>query len=280
MQAYEQHVPLTAHSLKRRSRSPSPQPRKRRPPPSYAPSIYADLPPAGPPRSLSTEAIAGSPAPAAPPSGRSTPADWLQRTRDLHLQTPTCRTPAVQDDAMQSDDIGIDLRSGGAALEDLDHAMLQDDEPPSPQSFYAPQPAVPLPSRSHASASPFWAPLPPASAAPHDAPPLHQHLAGSPQPYLASSSGDGAGGMARSASGGSVRSMGSAAACGAEADLLAHAHAHGSAPASSPRKASTPMPGTLGGRGGGWKVTMGYRADCERCLRQEQGHSTHVVWSS
>lgn len=156
--------------------------------------------------------------------------------------------------------------------------MVQD-EPPSPQAFYAPQPAVPLPSRSHASASPFWAPLPPACAAPHDAPPLHQHLAGSPQPYPPSTSGGS--GMARSASGGSVRSMGSAAACGAEADM--HAQAHGAmslSSSSSPRKPSTPMPGTLGGRGAGWKVTMGYRADCERCVRQEQGHSTHVVWSS
>ena len=146
MQAYQPHAPLTANALKRRSRSPSPQPHKvspltpprrrrcrrrtldsprhprsplqRRPPPTYAPSIYADLPPAGPPRSLSTEAIAGSPAPGAPPSGRSTPGDWLQRTRDLHLQTPTCGTPALaQDEAMQRDDVGMGLGSGGAVLE-------------------------------------------------------------------------------------------------------------------------------------------------------------------
>ncbi|GAA5891107.1 hypothetical protein JCM8208_003165 [Rhodotorula glutinis] len=247
MQAYEPHTQLTANALKRRSRSPSPQPHKRRPPPSYAPSIYADLPPAGPPRSLSTEAIAGSPAPAAPSSGRSTPGDWLQRTRDLHLQTPMCRTPAAQDDAMQSDDVGIDVRARGAALEDLDHTMMQDDSP-SPQSLYAPQPAVPLPSRSHASASPFWSPLPSATtAAPHDAPPLDQHLAGSPQPYLASTtSGDG-GGMARSASGGSVRSMGSAAACGAEADM--HAQLHGAIASSWPRPGGGPGGGARGGGG-------------------------------
>ncbi|GAA5922637.1 hypothetical protein JCM3775_005800 [Rhodotorula graminis] len=278
MQAYEPYAPLTANALKRRSRSPSPQPHKRRPPPSYSPAIYANLAPAGPPRSLSTEALAGSPAPAPPHSGRSTPGDWLQRTRDLHLQTPLCGTPIACDDAMQSDDLAIDMRAGGPAVEDLDNAMMQD-EPNSPPSLCAPQPAVPLTSRAHASASPFWSPLPPAdTAAPHDAPPLHQHLAGSPQPYLASDGGGGGGGMARSASGGSVRSMGSAAACGAEADLHAHALA---ALSSSPRKPSTPVPGTLGGRGGGgWKVTMGYRADCERCVRQEQGHSTHVVWSS
>lgn len=29
--------------------------------------------------------------------------------------------------------------------------------------------------------------------------------------------------------------------------------------------------------GGGWKVTMGYRADCAKCLQRVPGHYSHVV---
>ncbi|BGP45842.1 hypothetical protein JCM10450v2_001677 [Rhodotorula kratochvilovae] len=269
MQALEQPYHAQSNSLKRRSRSPSPQPHKRRPPPSYAPALYADLPCSGAPALLRADS-AGT-ACSLPLSARSSPgagngAEWLQaRTSALHLQTPEGRTPAPPDGegaevameevGMGETEVGMGLDGGGGG-EPPDSAMQFD-----PPALYAPQPAVPL--SVHASSSPFFpftttsASLPPA---PHDAPPLHCHLAGSPQPAAAWPAGEG---MARSPSDGSVQSMRSA----------------GEGAGGEPEPPRKPRAGAAGG-GGGWKVTMGFRADCERCARREQGHYTHVVWSS
>ncbi|GAA6050098.1 hypothetical protein JCM3770_001370 [Rhodotorula araucariae] len=273
MQACEHPCHAPPNSLKRTSRSPSPQPRKRRPPPSYALALYADLPGGAPPLLRADQGAARTPLSLSlgAASARSSPgagADWLQaRTSELQLQTPEGRTPSLDagvvgnEVAMEEGGTGDgEVLTDGRNGEPPDHAMQFDDPRPG-APLYAPQPAVPL--SVHASASSHFAaflplsPTPNHAPAPHDAPPLHCHLAGSPQPW-----DGGAEGMARSSSGASVQSMRSMDAGGGDR-----------CEPESPRKAT-------GARGGGWKVTMGFRADCERCMRREQGHYTHVIWGS
>ncbi|GJN88720.1 hypothetical protein Rhopal_001686-T1 [Rhodotorula paludigena] len=284
MQAFQSVCSPSTTSLKRRSRSPSPQSNKRRVPASYAPTLYANLQPPST-RSLSVEAVASG----TPASERSSPGlDWLQRTQDLHLQTPPIHTPAnLPTHEAMDQDVGVDGGGGG------EHAMRDD----SPVSSYVPHPAAPF--STHASAHPPSSSFPPLyhpapSRAPHDAPPLHQHLAGSPQQSGAHHfDGAGAGGgrgevMSRSSSNSSVQSMLSAtAAVAGSVPSFAFPHAPAVAPHAQPRDETmhaephvSPLKKAAEGGGGGWKVTMGYRADCLKCQQREPGHYSHVVYTS
>ncbi|GAA6029256.1 hypothetical protein JCM8097_003590 [Rhodosporidiobolus ruineniae] len=262
--------------FRKRDRSPSPSgpATKRRAPSTYTPALYANLPPAFA-RSLSVEALASG----TPTSERSSPGlDWLQQTQDLQLETPPTRDTQQLQDGNSMEDVGM---NGGGE----DHAMADDDTPPT-HSSYVPPPATPLSPHPHSSGSaslaaliaqgsfahpdPTFVPLAPSPAhprAPHDAPPLHHHLAGSPH----------SSGMTPSSSAGSIHSV-------------HHIHSHHyphphHAHAPEPTAGDVSMSPTLvkngaGAGKGGWKVTMGYRPDCEKCVGRVPGHYSHVVYTS
>lgn len=125
----------------------------------------------------------------------------------------------------------------------------------------------------------------PIPVAPHHAPPLHQHLAGSPQaqqdqppppsrPPSATSSGAA---LAQSQLG--AASFGLAGPIDwsqQPASVLLGAEDSAMMMDDSTAGARKQSGGTAGG-GGGWKVTMGYRADCIKCLQRVPGHYSHVV---
>ncbi|BGO97581.1 hypothetical protein RTBOTA2_001675 [Rhodotorula toruloides] len=255
IEGYYQTQPPPGFSLKRRSRSPSPQSNKRRVPSSYAPTIYTTLaPPLGNngARTFSTEAIASTPA-----SERSSPGlDWLQRTQDLQLQTPPLHVVRDANGVVVARDRDGDVgMSGGGGASDI----MQDDDPQQ-LPIHSPRPAAPF--SFHASSNPPSLQSFLAQTAPHDAPPLHQHLAGSPQ----------ASGMSRSSSSSSVQSMHFAAA--PTFPTLPTHHEQQDAmmtPVNSPTKRQ--------GGTGGWKVTMGYRPDCPKCQQRVPGHYSHVVYT-
>ncbi|GAA5848279.1 hypothetical protein JCM8547_004467 [Rhodosporidiobolus lusitaniae] len=270
MQASQQYP-----QLKRRDRSSSPGPAtKRRPPSTYTPSLFDHLPPASA-RAFSLEA-------ATPTSERSSPGlDWLRQTQELQLETPPLGMVAS----------GASWGGAGGAgtpVDNQDHAMMAEDHPssfppaPPPSATSstfpphpAPAPAAPFHSHSssasHAAlfssasfafADPTFIPAVPSPcprAAPHDAPPLHQHLAGSPGPAV----------MTPSSSTGSLHSM----------HHLHHYQQQVQPSAVAMADVAMAGPGGQGGGGGkgGWKLTMGYRPDCEKCVGRVPGHYSHVV---
>ncbi|GAA5989906.1 hypothetical protein JCM5350_004959 [Sporobolomyces pararoseus] len=277
---YGTHVqgPISSpnHTLKRRqSRSPSP-PSKRRALPSHVPGIYAPVPSSisalpNFQRSLSVEASYGG----TPVSERSSPGlDWLQRTEDLHLVTPAgmVRQEGGEGDSMMETD--------SSNVEQASSIMQQQEEEDPHTLAYSPLPAMPL-SRSSTS-SPFNPPLLP--AAPHDAPPLHQHLAGSPSMTRSSSSssshqGMGTGFLGHSSSGQILQPYPQIPSQTISYGTTAQqSHNDGDNDVSMDSSSQTNQSGQ-GGRGG-WKVTMGFRADCEKCQQRIPGHYTHVVYSS
>ncbi|GAA5885223.1 hypothetical protein JCM6882_009525 [Rhodosporidiobolus microsporus] len=270
---------------KRKSRSPSPGPAcKRRVPASYTPSLYASVPPSLAPRSLSVEALASG----TPTSERSSPGlDWLHQTQQLHLQTPPLQEADRASAAMGG---YVETAAVGGGGEGQDDAM-EDDPPP------APEPAAPFhPHSSHQShhihpisphphhppqhtyshpalstagfafADPTFMPVVPSPvrAAPHEAPPLHHHLAGSPQPQAL----PGSNGMTPSSSTSSIY------ASMAYGQGLPHVH-------ELAMEQDTSMGVGDAGVGkagqGGWKLTMGFRQDCEKCRNREPGHYSHLV---
>ncbi|BGP13775.1 hypothetical protein JCM10213v2_001713 [Rhodosporidiobolus nylandii] len=266
MQFHQFATHQTPSTFKRRARSPSPE---------RASKLYASLPPQFA-RSLSVEALDGG-------SQRSSPGvDWLHQTEQLGLQTPPIgdveqAAPGYGHD----EDVGMRVEGSGEAQ---DHAMATD--PPPQQAFYTslptPPPAAPFhPHASHAPhslvsssgfafADPTFMPhvpshsTAPAVRAPHDAPPLHQHLAGSPQAVST--------GMTPSSSTGSLHSY---------SHSHPHPHPHPLAHDVEPHELDTPMSPNSAARAGkgGWKVTMGYRPDCEKCQQRVPGHYSHVVYS-
>ncbi|GAA6016575.1 hypothetical protein JCM11491_006001 [Sporobolomyces phaffii] len=269
------HAPVSSptHGCKRRqSQSPSP-PSKRRAPPSYVPSIYSPVPTSASAlpdfhRSLSLEASYGG----TPASERSSPGlDWMQRTQDLQLAT------------------GGDTAMDPRPVRDLDCHRHELDEDDPHTLAYSPLPAMPI-SRS-ATSSPF--PPPPPPRAPHDAPPLHYHLAGSPSMTRSSSSTSLlAGGGTTSASaivghssaGQTVHPYPPPIATQAMSYESSSNHPDPDHDDVVMDSAGAPPPGAshgaAGGARGSWKVTMGYRADCEKCLARQPGHYTHIVYNS
>ncbi|GAA5867922.1 hypothetical protein JCM5296_005697 [Sporobolomyces johnsonii] len=264
-------------SLKRKSRSPSPASNKRRIPSTYTPSLYQPQP-SRHPRSLSVEASGGSPI-----SERSSPGiDWLQRTQDLQIHTPPI---GLADRAMQGWNGAEGLEDVGMGDVGSHDAMMDDSSAPA----YTPQPAVPLSSHSshsqpctHSAASSSNAStLSYVQSAPHDAPPLHHHLAGSPQTAAP---------MSRSSSSSSTHSMLSVSApvsCPTYSVLSPpqkHFQEHPMHDALPTPLAAmdVPMPQSpLAKRHGqGWKVTMGYRPDCDKCQQRIPGHYSHVVYTN
>ncbi|GAA5966394.1 hypothetical protein JCM3765_005088 [Sporobolomyces pararoseus] len=262
------------HTLKRRqSRSPSP-PSKRRAPASYVPSIYSPVPSSASAlpnfhRSLSVEASYGG----TPVSERSSPGlDWLQRTEDLHLVTPvgTVREGEGEGDSMMETD--------SSNVQQSSSIMQQEEEDPHTLA-YSPLPAMPL-SRSSTS-SPF---NPPPPAAPHDAPPLHQHLAGSPSMTRSSSSssshqGMGTGFLGHSSSGQILQPYPQIPTQTISYETTAQqTYNDGDNDVSMDSSSQTNQ--TSQGTRGGWKITMGFRADCEKCQQRIPGHYSHVIYTS
>ncbi|TKA56259.1 hypothetical protein B0A53_01551 [Rhodotorula sp. CCFEE 5036] len=259
---------VAATSLKRRERSPSPRPSKRRIPSYYSPQLYADAPPSLARGWLCDPNGGGGDDTAASSSERSSPGpglDWLRRTQELHLATPplggqhplagnvseTLPAMDMDGDAMQAEGAEQHL----ASISDLDS--------------------------HHSAAGHLYHPIP---VAPHHAPPLHHHLAGSPRaqqepppsrPPSATSSGAA---LAQSQLGAASFGLAGPIDWSQQAASVLVSGAEDSAmmmddSAADARKQSG---GTDGG-GGGWKVTMGYRADCIKCLQRVPGHYSHVV---
>ncbi|KWU46606.1 hypothetical protein RHOSPDRAFT_32066 [Rhodotorula sp. JG-1b] len=260
-------------SLKRRERSPSPRPSKRRVPSYYSPQLHADAPPSLA-RGWSFDANGAGDDRAASSSERSSPGlDWLRRTQELHLATPplggqhplagnVLETGAAMD---ANGDVGMDgnaMQAEGTLPHEEHLAPSVDSRQTSEQNLYHPIPV-----------------------APHHAPPLHQHLAGSPQaqqdqppppsrPPSATSSGAA---LAQSQLG--AASFGLAGPIDwsqQPASVLLGAEDSTMMMDDSTAGARKQSGGTAGG-GGGWKVTMGYRADCIKCLQRVPGHYSHVV---
>lgn len=264
----------TASSLKRRERSPSPRPCKRRVPSYYSPQLYADAPPSLA-RGWSFDANGGRDDTAgAPSSERSSPGlDWLRRTQELHLATPPLggqhslagtgsNSSATAMDA--NGDVGMDGETEGALPHEQHLASTSNLD------------------SHHSAAGHLYHPIP---VAPHHAPPLHQHLAGSPQehpppppsrPPSATSVGAGAAhpqsqlgaasfGLAGPIDWSQQQQPDSVLLDAEDSAMMMDDSAAGA------RKQ------TGGTGGGGWKVTMGYRADCIKCLQRVPGHYSHVV---
>lgn len=104
------------------------------------------------------------------------------------------------------------------------------------------------------------------TAQPHHAPPLHFHLAGCPQPDAVSA------GLSRSSSASSNSSM----SLSPHHNRTGYHQQHHRQP--PPLAEEVPMP-TMAQKktGGGWKVTFGFRHDCQKCLDKVPGHYSHVV---
>lgn len=164
--------------------------------------------------------------------------------------------------------------------------MEQGDEEDAHTLAYSPLPAMPL-SRS-STASPFDS-LRSGPAPPHDAPPLHYHLAGSPSMTRSSSSssshhgGGAATGFLGHSSSGQVLTPLPSLAYDHHSDVDNDVSMGSTLPppyvqAQSPGAAATAAPAP-GGKGG-WKITMGFRSDCEKCQQRVPGHYTHVVYNS
>ncbi|GAA5978245.1 hypothetical protein JCM10908_004285 [Rhodotorula pacifica] len=254
-------------TLKRRERSPSPQANKRRVPSYYTPQIYAEAP-AVLTRGWSFDANGSD---TAASSERSSPGlDWLKRTQELHLETPPLggQHPLAGGLAAAA---GTDANGDIGMETDAMQAEPVAPIPPESEQLAAPMSAdLPQPSDLH-----LYRPIP---VAPHHAPPLHQHLAGSPQAEQQPLS------RPPSASSNRPVSLSAPSQLGAASFGLA-----------GPIDWSQQQPAVLASedsammmddsafsaagrkQGGGWKVTMGYRSDCIKCLQRVPGHYSHVV---
>lgn len=102
----------------------------------------------------------------------------------------------------------------------------------------------------------------PSPQAPHEAPPLHMNLAGSPH------------GMSRSSSSSADSDM----PMGLSPRLkhVSHAQDPFRSSVSQTMPHEVPMPPSPPRRQG-WKVTFGYRSDCQKCIDRVPGHYSHVV---
>ncbi|POY74483.1 hypothetical protein BMF94_2482 [Rhodotorula taiwanensis] len=243
-----------AATLKRRERSPSPQSNKRRVPPTCSPALYAEAAP-----DLSrgwsfdaTETTAGT------SSQRSSPGlDWLRRTQDLHLETP----PLNGSHPLAGELDQTALAAGGA---DSNGDVGMDNE----QSMH-----VETAAQSAATAQPPGVLYQPTPVAPHHAPPLHRHLAGSPQQDRQTS-------RPPTPASGVQSGMAPPSQLGNASFGLAGPVDWGQQPRTLIRGEDADMMDdapTSPKRSGGWKVTMGYRADCIKCLQRVPGHYSHVV---
>ncbi|KAM0792258.1 hypothetical protein ACM66B_004952 [Microbotryomycetes sp. NB124-2] len=262
-----------ALSLKR-SRSTSPDPlAKRRVPVDYAPSIYskqAQLPPSIA-RSLSEDVtLTRSSSTVEHPTLRSaqrlTPLnDCVTRTEALHLSTPPPTDRLNPFGAPPFDEQHHTRRTGNddstrfsQGLHPPQHAYTQhheedsrmeaDDDAPS-GAHHLHQDSTARPTSSlHGSHFP-----------PHEAPPLHLNLAGSPH------------GMSRSSS--SSSSLATAVDHQQLYDTRSSAIYDDSAAVDRPSPAVQTQPRPRQG----WKVTFGYRSDCQKCIDRVPGHYSHVV---
>ncbi|GAA5932703.1 uncharacterized protein JCM15063_002181 [Sporobolomyces koalae] len=238
-------TPFTSHK-RRQSRSPSPPTSKRRAPPtSWSPSLFA------PNRAFHFEIDNHDPAP-----DRSSPGlEALQRTaQHLQLDTPV----AEHDRETCDEEMQLDHSSELAQP----NPILPDDEDAHTLA-YSPLPAMP-----------FSRPPPP-----HDAPPLYRHLAGSPPPRdshlirldMSRTSSSNSSCSSHVPPGFQVPPPPSGPFLDPDDHMMdptttSHQH-HETPPPTQPTKR-------------GWKVTMGYRPDCEKCLQRVPGHYTHVVCTS
>ena len=129
---------------------------------------------------------------------------------------------------------------------------------------YSPRPAMPL---SHSNSS---CPSPhPHPSAPHEAPPLHQHLAGSPSSMTRSNSNTSSNSSISGMAGHLIQPF-------PQTHTISYSN---ETEMDTSMEHSQPSQGGHG-QGRGWKITMGYRSDCEKCLQRVPGHYTHVVYSS
>lgn len=103
--------------------------------------------------------------------------------------------------------------------------------------------------------------------APHHAPPLHLNLAGSPH----------ATGMSRSSSSSSDSSLSLSPHHMRNPPSFLHQQQLPSQPQLTSTPQDAPMPPNPQRRQGGWRITFGYRPDCQKCLDRVPGHYSHVV---
>jgi hypothetical protein len=208
----------------------------------------------------------------------------VTRTEGLMLATPPpgemegmvwgAGGAAAGGEGAMDEDVGMGGAGGGGDMEVsvfvLPLALLQRlSHPPLAQMDSQMNHSDPPPANYHPPSSfqthSHYRPDPP--HVPHHAPPLHQHLAGSPQASesLAPTS------MSRSSS--SSSSLG-----GSEMDISSYHHqAQQKQP---PPLLAAGVPSLSAGQkrtGGGWKVTFGFRHDCQKCLQKVPGHYSHVV---
>ncbi|BGP53754.1 hypothetical protein JCM8202v2_001326 [Rhodotorula sphaerocarpa] len=252
------HTP-TAASLKRRDRSPSPSANK----------IYQERTAASTPSFPFDAANAGGDQ--GPASERSSPGlDWLRKTQELHLETPPIgpqESHAAQSGGGTTvdEDVGMDTEASHPVPHEAAEASMHDYPDPRDAGSMPP-------------ASTLYQPTP---IAPHHAPPLHRHLAGSPTTERQSS--------AHASYGVTTDQTGTALAAATAQSQLGAA----SFGLAGPVDWTPPVPSQsmhedaammmddaqqLSPRkSGGWKVTMGYRADCLKCLQRVPGHYSHVV---
>ncbi|KAK4053765.1 hypothetical protein OIV83_001421 [Microbotryomycetes sp. JL201] len=276
-----------AYNLKR-SRSISPDPlAKRRVPHDYAPLMYssqAQLPPHIA-RSLSEDVtLTRSSATAEPRSAHSsqrlTPVnDCVRRTEALHLSTPPPRdgpnpfgTPSVDYSGGRNDDRSNTHGSN------TDHSQAyqqnEEDSHVSPLGFEEiprqgelNRPGLDLTQMEAYDDMPLHSGVTPhpsytiasSECAPHEAPPLHLNLAGSPHD------------MSRSSS--SSSSLATAVDPYTAYDTRASAIYDDSSALRQPTPATQSAPRPRHG----WKVTFGYRSDCQKCIDKVPGHYSHVV---
>ncbi|SCV69052.1 BQ2448_2072 [Microbotryum intermedium] len=224
----------------------------------------------------------------------TSPTDWVSKTQSLYLATPPAETSepisfdepahhhhsAVLVDERRRVEEGDDDEEPFEADEnehndgmsvDNDHEMMStesmhDHSPtPHPQGHYA-------------------------TASPHQAPPLYDHLAGSPFASTSSSFAmldpmSGAS-MSRSASSSSSDHSSSSYSTFDSNRMQRQPMAYqmDTAPDSghmnSPHHHPTPATSMntskrAGSAANGWKVSMGYRSDCEKCVMRVPGHYLH-----
>ncbi|KAM0756332.1 hypothetical protein T439DRAFT_321037 [Meredithblackwellia eburnea MCA 4105] len=234
-------------NLLKRSRSTSPGSSKRRVPADYSPSIYNQLPPHLT-RALSTSS-----------SGASSPHDWVSRTSELHLATPT--PPGATPESEHGEDPDLQYS------QEID-AMEADEEPPPrhlpPDSLalyhhhFQSLPVTPsIRTSPFESQHPTPPPPPPPSSpnAPHHPPDLFANLAGSPASLSLA--------LSRSSSGSGCTDT-----------------SMQSENRTSPSPPDTRLPTSPQRRNGRAQSTasfsMGYRADCEKCVSRVPGHYSHI----
>ncbi|KAL8283613.1 hypothetical protein RQP46_005408 [Phenoliferia psychrophenolica] len=235
----------------KRSRSTSPSANKRRVPSSYSPAIYSHFPPHLN-RALSSSS-----------SGASSPHDWVTRTNELHLATPT--PPPGSPDMHDGDYYGEDVGMMSQEFEPMEADDQEAHRPPDALAYYhqqnhhSHQQHHSLPSSPGFRGSPFAShhstpppPAPPSSPVPpHRIPSLYANIAGSPHSESISLS----------------RSSSSTDASMSEDQVVV-----------DPREVRLPTSPQRRPRSHpGQAFSMGFRADCDKCVARVPGHYTHLV---